>query len=145
MMIKKLAYFLVIIALCIHCKADDGLPDCSTVLCAAPFFLVDLVDNTTNENIILQDNISEAAIMIRDTSGNLFQFTIINSSGLLYIEKKGSSDFLEILIDSEIVTSLSFNTSKPNTKECCDFGNLIDVQVNDKTFNVEDNTVTISL
>jgi hypothetical protein len=93
----------------------------------------------------LQDNITEAAIMLKDASGNPFQFTIINSSGLLYIEKKGPSDFLEIRIDSELVTSLSYNTSKPNTNECCDFGNLIDVEVTDKTFSVEDNTVTISL
>ncbi|GAA4974619.1 hypothetical protein [Algibacter aquimarinus] len=144
-MIKKLAYLFLIITLCINCKTDDGLPDCSTVSCAAPFFLVDLVDSTTNENIILQDNITEAAIMLRDASGNPFQFTIINSSGFLYIEKKGPSDFLEILIDSELVTSISYNTSKPNVKECCDFGSLIDVEVTDKTFIVEDNTVTISL
>ncbi|WP_298345636.1 hypothetical protein [uncultured Algibacter sp.] len=144
-MIKQLAYLVLIITLCTNCKTDDSLPDCSTISCAAPFFLLDLVDSTTNENIILQDNITEAAIMLKDASGNPFQFTIINSSGLLYIEKKGPSDFLEIRIDSELVTSLSYNTSKPNTNECCDFGNLIDVEVTDKTFSVEDNTVTISL
>ena len=142
-MIKKLVYLVIIITLCIHCKTDDGLPDCSTVSCAAPFILVDLVDSTINQNIILQDAITEAAIMIRDPSGNAFQFTIINSSGLLYIEKKGPSDFLEILINSEIIAGVSYNTSTPNTNECCDFGDLIDVQVNDKTFKVEENTVTI--
>lgn len=142
-MIKKLAYF-VIITLCICCKADDdGLPDCSTVSCAAPFILIDLVDNTTNENIILQDNITDATIIIRDASENQFEFTIIKATGLLYIEKKSTSDFLEILIDSEIIASVSYNTSTPNTNECCDFGDLIDVEVNDKTFKVEENTVTI--
>ncbi|WP_396601248.1 hypothetical protein [Algibacter sp. R77976] len=144
-MIKKLAYF-IILTVCICCKAeDDGLPDCSTVSCATPFILIDLVDNTTNENIILQDNISDTAIIIRDASENTFDFTTIKASGLLYIEKKSTSDFLEILIDSEIITSLSYNTSAPNTNECCDFGNLIDVQINGNTFKVEDNTVTIYL
>ncbi len=144
-MIKKLAYLVIIITLCTNCKTDDGLPDCSNISCAAPFFLVDLVDSTTNENIILQDSISEEAIMLSDASGNPFQFTIINSSGFLYIEKKGPSDFLEIRIDSEIITSISYNTSTPNANKCCDFGNLIDVEVTDNTFSVEDNTLTVSL
>lgn len=144
-MINRLTYF-IIITLCVCCKTeDDGLPDCSTVSCVTPFILTDLVDNTTKENIILQDNISDTAIVILDASENPFEFTIIKTTGLLYIEKKSASDFLEIRIDSQITTSLSYNTSTPNTNECCDFGDLIDVQVNNNTFKVEDNTVTVYL
>ncbi|MDG1730433.1 MAG: hypothetical protein P8K68_01230 [Algibacter sp.] len=143
-MIKKSTYLLLVI-LFIACKSDDGVPDCSTVLCVAPYLNINLVDNSTDENLILQDNITKENILINNTSENQVEFSIINSNGFLYVEKQNPTDTLEIQINSEIVAMVSYKTTAPQTDECCDFGNLIDVEVNDKTFEVDDNTVTIYL
>lgn len=143
-MIKKLGYF-VIFTLFICCKTDDAAPDCSTYLCITPNVLINLVDNTSEENIIIKNNITKESITIEDALGNPVEFSIFETNGFLFVNKPNTKGVLKININSELTASISYNTSKPKTNECCDFGALKEVAVENKIFNVEDNTITIYL
>ncbi len=143
-MIKKLAYF-AMITLFICCKSDNDTPDCSAVTCIVPHFMINMINDTTKENFIIQNSLSEGNITIQDASENQIKFSIIESNGFLFIEKKNQSGALEIFINSEIVANVSYNTSLPKTNECCDFGDLMNVIVEGKTFEVENNLITIYL
>ncbi|WP_282122297.1 hypothetical protein [Algibacter mikhailovii] len=143
-MIKRLLFFVIIIVLSC-CESNDGTPDCSTVLCAAPSVLVHLIDNTTKENIILQNNIALEQIIVRDGAKKNNDFTIIEESGLLIIMKKDLKGSIEIEIDSNVITQFSYNTSAPKSNACCDFGELIDVVITSNNYNLEGNTITIFL
>lgn len=141
---KKKLISLSIIGLFISCKSDNII-DCSTVLCAAPMIVINLVDDNSQENIIIQNNISNESIAITDISQNTVEFSINENSGLLYAEKQTTEGSFELQIDSEIIANISFNTSTPNTNECCDYGELKNVFVENKTFKVEDNVIIIYL
>ncbi|WNH10153.1 hypothetical protein [Thalassobellus suaedae] len=143
-MTKKLAY-LLLLTLFVNCKSDENIPDCSTVLCAAPMVVINLVDDTSKENYIIQNNIKEENIEIRDALENPVEFTINEANGLLFVIKHNTEDALEIQIDSEIIATISYNTSAPKTNECCDYGDLINVSIDNKAFKVEDNIITIPL
>lgn len=143
-MIKKIAYFISIIFI-ISCKSDDGMPDCSAVLCAEPAISINLIDTDTNLNIILQDNISKEMVVIKNASKNEMPFSIFESNGFLYVEKQNRLDSLEIQINSEIVATISYDTTEPNPDECCDFGSLINVVIEGLSYTIENHLVTIYL
>lgn len=143
-MIKKLVYF-VIITLLISCKTDDGIPDCSAVLCAIPSITINLVDDTTNDNIILKNNITQESIHIKDTDDNTISFHLKETDGSIFADRHIGANTYTLLIDSEIISKLSYDTSAPNTTKCCDVGDLINVNVENDTFKVESDTLTIYL
>ncbi|MGB5419485.1 hypothetical protein [Algibacter sp.] len=142
---KKTLTYLLILIFIISCKTDDGVPDCSAVLCAAPAITINLIDDTTNENIIIQDNISEESIVIKNNLENEVEFHIFESNSMLYVNRQNQTDTLEIQIDSEIVATISYDTAKPQTEECCDIGILKNVTVEGLYHVVENNLITIYL
>lgn len=143
-MIKRLLSFIIIIVLSCSESSNDS-PDCSAVLCAAPSIFTNLIDNSTKENIIIQNNLTEENIVVRDASKQNIEYAIIEETGLLIISKKDLKGSIEIEIDSKIITEFSYDTSAPKTNNCCDFGELTEIIVTDKPFNLESNTITIFL
>ena len=142
---KKTLTYLLILTFFISCKTDDSIPDCSAVLCAAPVITINLIDATTNENIIIQDNISVESIIIKNNLENEVEFHIFETNSTLYVQRQNLIDTLEIQIDSEIVATISYNTSEPKTDECCDFGIITNVTVEGLSYDVENNLITIYL
>lgn len=142
---KKTLTYLLILTLFISCKSDDGIPDCSAVLCEAPTVILNLVATDTDENIISQDNIIKENITIKNTLEKDVGFFINETSGLLYVEKQNLTDTLEIQIDSEIVATIAYDTTKPQTNACCDFGTLKNVDIEGLSYVVENNLITIYL
>ncbi|WP_372756502.1 hypothetical protein [Mariniflexile sp.] len=140
----KLSY-LVLFTLFICCKSDEVMPDCSTVFCVAPYVAINLVDNTTLENFVIQNNIPKESILIYDSSQNQLDFSIFETTGILHINKKKLQDTIEIKITSELIATISYNTSNPRTNGCCDFGELQDVIIENKTFKIDKNVITIYL
>jgi hypothetical protein len=143
-MIKKIIY-LTIITLFVCCKTNDDVPDCSAVLCISPNVQLNLIDNTTKENIILKNNIIKENILIKNVADNVIEFILNETNGLLIVNKQNKKDTFKISINSEIITSLSFETTNPKTDVCCDYGILKNVLVEDKVFEVSDNLITIYL
>ena len=141
-MIKQLAY-LTLITLFVSCNSNDDNPDCSAVLCAEPTIIINLIDSATNENIIIQNNISEDDIIISDTSETPLNLYISKSNGFLFISKRDEIAALDIELNSEVITSISYKTSAPSTNTCCDFGSLTDVIITENTYNIENNTITL--
>lgn len=143
-MIKKLAY-LIIITLCICCKSDDDAPDCSLIDCITLDIVINLIDDVTKENIIIQNSFKEEDIIIRDASNNLKTFIINQEQGLLIINKDNRNASLEIVINSEVVTNFSYDISDPKTNECCDFGELTYVLPDNQKFELDNRILTIYL
>lgn len=140
---KQTLTYLLIVFLCFSCKIDDATPDCSAVLCEEPNLTINLIDSETYINVILQDNIEAESIVIKNASENVMPFSISESNGILYIAKRNTSDTLEIQINSEIVATISYDTTAPKTNECCDFGILTDVDIEGLSYVVENNLITI--
>ncbi len=137
--------YLTIITLFISCETNNQAPDCSAVLCTAPHVLINLIDKTTEENYILKNNINKESILIHDTSHDDVEFSIDDMKGWLFVDKQNNKDTFEIYINSEIITKVSFESTNPKTNECCDFGVLKNVLVEDKEFEVEENLISIYL
>ncbi|GAL81386.1 hypothetical protein JCM19274_2462 [Algibacter lectus] len=102
-----------------------------------------MIDSETNENLVLQNNISNEDILILNKTETEQEFNIIESNGLLSIPKSLLTGSLDININSVHVAFVNYDTSIPETDTCCDSGNLINVSVTDKTFELDNNTVTI--
>jgi hypothetical protein len=141
---KKIVY-LALISLFISCNNSDDKLNCSTVLCVQPSILINLIDSATNENLVLQNNISKEDILIQNETETEQAFSIIESNGFLSIPKSSLTGSLEININTVHVAVVNYDTSIPKIDTCCDSGNLIDVSVTDKTFELDNNTVTIFL
>lgn len=127
------------------CNNSDDKLDCSTVLCVQPSILINLMDSETNENLVLQNNISLEDILIQNETATEEEFSILESNGFLSIPKSSLTGSLNININSTHVAVVNYDTSIPKTETCCDSGNLIDVSVTNKTFELDNNTVTIFL
>ena len=121
------------------------MPDCAAVLCEAPMVIVNLIDDITKENIIIKNNTTKESIIIQNTSQNLVEFRINETNGYLYANRNNSEDTFEIKIDSKPTATISYKTAHPKTNECCDFGELVDVAVDNKSFEIEGNKITIYL
>ena len=143
-MLKKISY-LVLITLFISCNSSDDKPDCSAVLCAEPSILINLIDTETNKNMVSQNSISKENILIQNETETLLEFNIIESTGVLYIAKSTSAGTLEIKINAETAAIISYDTTTPETDECCDYGTLTNIEVTDKTFDLDNNTISIYL
>ena len=143
-MIKQFAY-LALVSLFISCNSDDNQPDCSAVSCMEPTIIINLLDSATNENIIINNNIPEDAIIINDTSETPLNFYLSEPNGLLLISKRDAIATLDIRLNNEVISNISYKTSAPNTDACCDFGSLTDVIITEHTFDIENNTITIYL
>lgn len=143
-MIKKGSYF-VFFMLLIGCKTDDATPDCAAVLCVTPNVLINFVDDATEENYIIKNSITKERITIEDDLGNPVEFSILENNGFLFVNKQKTKGVFKIYFDTELTASISYNTSKPNTNVCCDFGNLKDVVIANKNFTVKDGVITIYL
>lgn len=142
-MIKKIIY-LAVITLFISCETNNAVPDCSAVLCSMPYVAINLVDKSTDSNYILQNSFNEENILIHNATNNI-EFHLEKTNGWLFVYKKNKEDSFEIQINSEIITTISFETTDPNKNVCCDFGVLKDVLVTGKEFVVEENLITIYL
>lgn len=142
-MIKKIIY-LATISLFISSETNNTVPDCSAVLCMAPNVVINLVDKSTDSNYILQNSFNEENILIHNATNNI-EFHLEKANGWLFVYKKNKEDIFEIQINSEIITTISFETTAPNKNECCDFGVLKNVLVTGKEFVVEENLITIYL
>ena len=136
---------LALMTLFMSCNNNDDELDCSAVFCVQPSIFINLIDSETNENLILQNNISNEDILILNKTATEQEFNIIESNGLLSIPKSLLTGSLDININSVHVAFVNYDTSIPETDTCCDSGNLINVSVTDKTFELDNNTVTIFL
>ncbi|GAL63139.1 hypothetical protein [Algibacter lectus] len=143
-MMKKIVC-LALMTLFMSCNNSDDELDCSAVLCVQPSIFINLIDSETNENLVLQNNISNEDILILNKTETEQEFNIIESNGLLSIPKSLLTGSLDININSVHVAFVNYDTSIPETDTCCDSGNLINVSVTDKTFELDNNTVTIFL
>ncbi|WP_152596371.1 hypothetical protein [Algibacter lectus] len=141
-MMKKIVC-LALMTLFMSCNNSDDELDCSAVLCVQPSIFINLIDSETNENLVLQNNISNEDILILNKTETEQEFNIIESNGLLSIPKSLLTGSLDININSVHVAFVNYDTSIPETDTCCDSGNLINVSVTDKTFELDNNTVTI--
>ncbi len=97
------------------------------------------------EVTLVQNNIPKESILIYDSSQNQLDFSIFETTGILHINKKKLQDTIEIKITSELIATISYNTSNPRTNGCCDFGELQDVIIENKTFKIDKNVITIYL
>ncbi|MEP3836389.1 MAG: hypothetical protein ABJM36_02025 [Algibacter sp.] len=144
-MLKKLTLLFFVIAI-VSCNSDNSIPDCSTVLCAAPFLSINLIDTDTNENFVLNNNITEESIEIQDENENTIEFTLIESNGLLYVEKdEDKKGILNITINEVLAISFGYDTTLPLTNACCDFGELKNIVIENKLYEIEGNTIIIYL
>jgi hypothetical protein len=143
-MFKKIVH-LAILILVMSCKTDDGIPDCSTVLCAAPVIIVNFIDDATDKNYILENNITKDDIQIQNGANNQTELIFDETTGMLFISRISNGDTLSIILDSDVTTSISYTVGSPKTNACCDFGTLENVIVENKTFEVENDTVTVYL
>lgn len=142
-MFKKIIC-LTVITLLFSCETKNTI-DCSAVLCEASHVSVNLVDKTTNENFVLENNITKESIEIRNAENNELEFDIIESNGLLYILKQNVTDTYEISLNAELITTFSFETTPRDQTKCCDFGVLKNVTVENNEYEVEENIITIFL
>ncbi|MBU3821480.1 hypothetical protein KO566_05360 [Flavobacteriaceae bacterium XHP0103] len=136
--------YLTTITLFLSCESNNTI-DCSAVSCLAAHVSVNLINKTTNENFVLENNITKESIVIRNTENNELEFDIIESNGLLYILKKNVTDTYEISLNSEVISIFSFETTPRDQTKCCGFGKLKNVSVEEHEFEVEDNLITIYL
>ena len=143
-MIKNIIY-LILIVLFFSCENNNDAPDCSAVLCEASHVSVNLITKTTNENFVLENDITKESIVIRNAENNALEFDIIESNGLLYILKQNVTDTYEISINAEVIATFSFETTPRDQTKCCDFGKLKNVSVGEHEFEVEENLITIYL
>ena len=143
-MMRKLIY-LAIITVFIACKIDDGAPDCSAISCAAPVVIVNFIDEATNENYILKNNITKADIQIQNGVNNQPDLIFDETTGILFISRISNGDSLQIDINNNVSTNISYTVGNPKTNGCCDFGTLENVMVENKTFQVDNDTITVYL
>ncbi len=142
-MIKKYIYAMSFLML-VTCKNDDNV-DCSVVTCPVRSVNIFFVDKTTQDNIILRDKLIKDNFSIIDKEKKTIKFSINESTGLLFAENTDIKDTYDIYINSEKITTLSFDTSAPKTNNCCDNGDLINVTVTGKAFSLEENIISIKL
>lgn len=143
-MMKKLIY-LAIITVFISCKTDDGIPDCSTVSCAAPVIVINFIDAASNENYIIKNNISKADIQIQNGANTQIELIFDETTGVLFLSRISNGDTLNIILDSDTTTTIAYTVGNPETNGCCDFGSLENVTVENKTFEVDNDTITVYL
>lgn len=117
-MFKIIAY-LVVITLFISCKTDDGLTNCSAVSCAAPVVVFNFIDDTTDENYILKNNITKADIQIQNCANNQIELIFDETTGVLFISKLSTSDTtLNIVLNSNSTTNISYTVGSSKTNGC---------------------------
>lgn len=143
-MLKKIV-LLAIITLFMSCKTDDGEPDCAAVACAVPVVIVNFIDSMTSQNYFVENNITRADVQIKNGANNQIELIFDETTGILFISRLSNVDQLNIVLKSNISTTISYTVASPKTNHCCDFGSLENIMVENKTFEVDNDTITIYL
>ncbi|SEQ48764.1 hypothetical protein SAMN05421824_1783 [Hyunsoonleella jejuensis] len=137
---KKLIYILVFTFLL---SCDKNEVDCSAVSCLEAGIIVNLIDDASKESFLLSNMIDKATISIQNSSALALDFNIDKNTGILIIQKPSNTDTVKISIEPDTNLLISFDTSLPTSNDCCDFGELINLQIENKVFEIIDGVITI--
>lgn len=137
---KKLIYFFVFTILL---SCDRNEVDCAAVSCLEPRIIVNLIDDASKDNFILLNMLDKENIQIKNSDNVPLEFFIDENTGILIIQKLASTETIEVSIEKETNFMVSYDTSKPKTDACCDFGMLINVHIENKPFEIIEQVITI--
>ncbi|WP_157804962.1 hypothetical protein [Confluentibacter lentus] len=138
----KSTLFIIFFILLIGCETNDAAkPDCSAVLCAALTVSVNILDEETNANYIIENNISKDDIEIKNSKNESIYFELVSNTTSQYygtIILYASTENIQVLnIKNLDAITISYEVSQPKTNECCDLGDIKNLIVANNTFEFD--------
>lgn len=137
---KKLIY---LFAFTILLSCNENEVDCSAVTCLEARIIVNLIDDASKESFILLNMLDKENISIQNSDNVSLDFNIDEDTGILIIQKPNNSDTITISIEPDTNLMISYDTSAPKTDNCCDFGVLTNVQIDNETFEIIEGVITL--
>ena len=135
-----------------NCKADDSnTPDCSAVLCAAFNLNIKIINTETNSNYVIDNDLDKSDIEIKNNENEPINFNLVAlptstfNGSIIFFATASNYPTISIKNLDDIV--VSYTIIQPQTNECCDFGTIENLVVDDYQFefNSETNRLIVYL
>lgn len=135
---------LLLALLIVSCKTDDSTLDCSAVLCLAFSLNIKIIDTETNSNYIIENNITENDIEVKNTQNESIDFYLVSQSTSSFNGAIGiyvyASNIQTISINNLNDIVVSYTVIPPQTNGCCDFGSIENLMVENYQFEFNSET-----
>ncbi|KJD33381.1 hypothetical protein PK35_05850 [Tamlana nanhaiensis] len=130
---KKIAIYLFALIILSCNNSDDNTPDCSTVDCAVVGLFIKVIESNSGENFIENHAITTEDITVTSNENEAISFSVYGDSSTQYKHTIATSFFSseDLIIDIENLESIrvSYDRIEPKTNQCCDFGDIENVEV----------------
>ncbi|PKQ46694.1 hypothetical protein [Confluentibacter flavum] len=128
--------------LVVGCETNESnKPDCSAVLCAALTISVNIIDEETNDNYIIENKITKNDIEVTNSKNESNYFELVsnptspyNGTILLYASHENT---LVLNIKNLDEMTIPYEVSSPKTNECCDLGDIENLMVDNYPFEFD--------